>query len=193
MSESIVLPESERIEYSRMQDSDLDELAQLLGDPTTMQFYPRPKTRDEALDWIRWNQRNYARDGLGLWTLRLKDPASAAVNSARLAELKENSKSRAASSYFIGDCGLTWQRIDGVEELEIGYHVRPELQGQGLATEAAQASRDLAISLGHRRLISIIHPDNIASRRVAEKVGMQVDRETVSRTGIPVVVYAGEW
>ncbi|GAB2902897.1 GNAT family N-acetyltransferase [Neomicrococcus lactis] len=193
MSESIVLPESERIEYSRMQDSDLDELAQLLGDPTTMQFYPRSRTRDEALDWISWNQRNYARDGLGLWTLRLKDPASDTVNSARLAALKENSKSRAASSYFIGDCGLTWQRIDGDEDLEIGYHVRPELQGQGLATEAAQASRDLAISLGHRRLISIIHPDNIASRRVAEKVGMQVDRETVSRTGIPVVVYAGEW
>ena len=168
--ESSQLPNSPRLTFERMKDSDLDDMARLLGDPEAMAFYPHPKSRQESLDWIRWNQRNYRRDQLGLWILR-----------------------EAASSSFIGDCGLTWQLIDGREDLELGYHVLREFQGQGFATEAARASRDLALSLGHRRLISIIHPENIASRRVAEKVGMSVERETVSRTGLPVVVYAGKW
>lgn len=153
-----------------MRLTDLEDMTRLLGDPEVMTFYPQPKSRDEAREWIRWNQRNYERDGMGLWLLRNR-----------------------ASSSFIGDCGLTWQLIDGTEELEIGYHVLPEFQGRGFATEAAIASRDLALSLGHRRLVSIIHPNNRASRRVAEKVGMTVERETHSRTGAPVVLYSGEW
>ncbi|APF40122.1 GNAT family N-acetyltransferase [Neomicrococcus aestuarii] len=188
----IIVPRSHRLQYARMQESDLSEMAQLLGDPETMTYYPRPKTREEALAWIHWNQRNYQRDGLGLWILRARSDVTP-VGEPTPSATQADSGSRAASSSFIGDCGLTWQEIDGTEELEIGYHVRPGWQRQGLATEAAIASRDLALSLGHKRLISIIHPENLASRRVAEKVGMRLERHTVSRTGIPVVVYAGQW
>ena len=162
------LPMADRLVFRRMGHADLDAMAGLLGDPEVMTYYPRPRTRDEAAEWIEWNLRNYARDGLGLWIISTPD------------------------GEFVGDCGLTWQLIDGAEDLEVGYHVLPRLQGRGFATEAAAACRDLARSLGHRRIVSIIDPENVASQRVAEKAGLALARETVSRNGRPVRVYAAD-
>lgn len=163
-----------------MGEADLDLMAELLGDPRVMEFYPAPKTRDESAAWIAWNQRNYAEYGFGLWILET-------INGD-----------------FVGDCGLTWQEVNGVPKLEVGYHVRVELQGRGYATEAAAACRDAAraaVAAGVRvsgepssgelpsgepasgkpptgeliadELVAIIHPANGASRRVAEKIGME--------------------
>lgn len=130
--------------------SDLDSMAELLGDPDVMRFYPAPKTRDEAAAWISWNQANYARDGYGLWIIETLD------------------------GEFLGDCGLTWQDVDGVSKLEVGYHVVPSWQGRGIATEAAAACRDYARDeVGAQELVAIIHPDNRASERVAVKIGMR--------------------
>jgi RimJ/RimL family protein N-acetyltransferase len=54
---------------------------------------------------------------------------------------------------------------------EIGYHIVRRAWGQGYATEAATACRDLVLGgLGYGRVVSIVAPDNVASRRVAEKV-----------------------
>jgi RimJ/RimL family protein N-acetyltransferase len=59
-----------------------------------------------------------------------------------------------------------------------------------LATEAARAVRDHGFNeLKLPRLISLIHPDNKPSKRVAEKNGMQPEKETVFR-GFPTIVYA---
>lgn len=125
-------------------------MASLLGDPAVMTYYPAPKTREQAADWIAWNQRNYAEHGYGLWIIETHDGA------------------------FIGDCGLTWQPVNGKRRLEVGYHVQTRAQGQGYATEAAAACRDFARStLGAPELVAIIHPRNAASRRVAEKIGMR--------------------
>ena len=64
-------------------------------------------------------------------------------------------------------------------ELEVGYHVRAALQGRGLATEAAAACRDYARDvLGVSRLIAIIDPRNRPSQRVAEKLGLVVERDS---------------
>ncbi|MEZ2371079.1 GNAT family N-acetyltransferase [Arthrobacter sp. RCC_34] len=139
-----------RLRFREMTPSDLDAMARLLGDPTVMEFYPRPKTRPEALAWIEWNQRNYRELGHGLWVVEDHDGT------------------------FIGDCGLTWQRVNGLPRLEVGYHVVPEFQRRGLATEAAQVCRDFARDvLEAQELVAIIHPENRASRRVAEKLGMR--------------------
>lgn len=51
--------------------------------------------------------------------------------------------------------------------------MRAQLQGQGLATEAALACREHAAALGVRHLVAIINPDNVASQKVALKLGMQ--------------------
>ena len=132
-----------------MTPADLDLMADLLGDPDVMRHYPAPKSRDDAAAWIAWNQRNYATHGYGLWIIETHE------------------------GEFIGDCGLTWQNVDGVSKLEVGYHVATEWQGRGFATEAAEACRDFArdhVEAGE--LIAIIHPDNRASERVAGKLGM---------------------
>jgi RimJ/RimL family protein N-acetyltransferase len=59
-----------------------------------------------------------------------------------------------------------------------------------LATEAVQAVRDYAFEkLKLKRVISLIHPDNHASRRVAEKNAMTLEKETNFR-GFPTLVFA---
>jgi RimJ/RimL family protein N-acetyltransferase len=160
-------PESPRLTYREMAPADLDDMFRLLGDPEVMTYYPRPKTRDEAAYWIEWNRGLYRLRGHGLWLLASPD------------------------GHFIGDCGLTPQPVDGVTELEVGYHVLPEFQGVGYATEAAAASRDFARAvLGARRLIAIIHPDNKPSQRVAEKIGLRPEKRATVHGGRPSVIYA---
>ena len=79
---------------------------------------------------------------------------------------------------FVGDCGLTWQAVNGRPELEVGYHVRVEMQGRGYATEAAAACRDFARdALEAVHLVAIIHPDNAASSRVAQKIGLEFEED----------------
>lgn len=136
-----------------MSTDDLDDMADLLGDPLVMEYYPRPKARREAAEWIGWNLRNYAEHGHGLWIIETHD------------------------GEFIGDCGLTWQTVDQSPALEVGYHVKTAAQRLGYATEAATACRDYASSdVLAVRIVSIIHRENRASQRVAENIGMRLDR-----------------
>jgi RimJ/RimL family protein N-acetyltransferase len=95
-----------------------------------------------------------------------------------------------SSGDMIGDCGLTVQSVDGMDETEVGYHVRRDYWGQGLATEAARACRDWGFShLNIDRLVSIIRPENLPSRCVAEKNGMTVWKH-ITRADLPHLVYA---
>lgn len=93
---------------------------------------------------------------------------------------------------LIGYCGFILQNVDEVDELEIGYRLQPACWGKGIATEAARAVRDHGFrDLGIRRLISLIHPDNAASQRVAEKNGMVLEKQTTFR-GLLTLVYKVE-
>jgi RimJ/RimL family protein N-acetyltransferase len=157
-----------RLAFRQMTPDDVDDMAALLGDPEVMRYYPSPKDMDAALDWIRWNQRLYRDEGYGLWIITDRNTGE-----------------------FVGDCGLTPQEIEGTIELEVGYHVRASFQGRGYATEAATACRDHARDvLGAKRLIAIIHPDNVPSQRVAEKTGLYFERDATSRSDTPVRIYA---
>jgi [ribosomal protein S5]-alanine N-acetyltransferase len=104
--------------------------------------------------------RSYAQHGFGLWVLLLK-----------------------VSAEVIGDCWLPVQEADGVAEAGVGWHVRRGLWGQGLATEAAQACDYAFDRLDLDRLIALIHPENIASRRLAEKNGMTLMKLIQHRMG----------
>lgn len=160
-------PDSARLTFREMSPDDLDDMAVLLGDPEVMTYYPRPKTREESAKWIYWNRGLYRTHGYGLWLLTTTDGA------------------------FVGDCGLTPQVVEGVTELEVGYHVLPALQNNGYATEAAAASRDFARTvLGATRLIAIIHPDNRPSQRVAEKIGLRPEKRALVHGGRDAVIYA---
>jgi RimJ/RimL family protein N-acetyltransferase len=167
----VKVPATPRLTLREMTDADLDDMAALLGDDDVMRYYPRPMSRSDARDWIARNQRRYRVHGFGLWIVSLR-----------------------GSGEFVGDCGLTLQQVDGVDELEVGYHVRPGLQGNGYGTEAAAAARDFARDvLGARRLIAIINPLNVPSRRVAAKIGLAEEKRAVAPDGAEAVIYATRW
>lgn len=90
---------------------------------------------------------------------------------------------------IVGYCGFHHHpEVPG--EVEIGYRLNPDYWNRGLITEAARAVRDHAFAdLKLPRVISLVHPENIPSRRVAEKNGMKVENEITFR-GFPTLVYA---
>jgi RimJ/RimL family protein N-acetyltransferase len=57
-------------------------------------------------------------------------------------------------------------------ELEIGWHLHPDHQGRGLATEAARALMGAAAEAGITRLLALTDEDNLASAAVATRLGM---------------------
>ncbi|HZS07987.1 MAG TPA: GNAT family N-acetyltransferase [Blastocatellia bacterium] len=167
---SNVILETGRIILREMTMDDVDDLARILSDPITMRFYPQPLDDQGVREWVARNLNRYAQDGCGLWAMVLKD-----------------------NRHVVGDCGLVVQEVEGVKDLEIGYHVNRQYWGQGLATEAARACRDYGFShFGRQKLISLIRPENIPSRRVAEKNGLRVVNETLLWKDILHYVYAIE-
>lgn len=72
---------------------------------------------------------------------------------------------------FINDCGFS------DDEIEIGYVIHPQYQGQGYATEAVQAVIEELKQMGFKRVIAGYFSQNIASFKVMKKCGMQpIDR-----------------
>jgi hypothetical protein len=64
--------------------------------------------------------------------------------------------------------------VNDIEEVEVGYHINQKFQRQGYAAEAARACMEFAFrELGISRIISMIRPENVPSRRVAEKNGLK--------------------
>jgi len=161
--------ETSRLFLREFSPQDVDALSLVLSDPETMRFYPAPFDRAGVEEWIARNCRRYRELGHGLWAMVVK-----------------------SSGEMIGDCGLTVQEIGSAHEIEIGYHVRRDFWGQGLATEAARACRDYGFArLPAERLISLIRPENTPSRRVAEKNGMTVWRQILWHN-LPHLVYGIE-
>lgn len=160
--------ETNRLLLRELTLDDVDALNAILSDPVAMEHYPKPHDREMTAEWIRRNLVRYAEHGFGLWAVILK-----------------------ATGELIGDCGLTYQHVNGVDELEIGYHIARPLWNKGYATEAASGCRDYVSDVLKRdRVISWMRPTNHSSRRVAEKVGMTLEKETTDRNGFPAVVYS---
>ena len=124
------------------------------------------------LDWLdpdrvlRRCAEQYRTRGHGLWALELKSDGA-----------------------FVGLCGLIAQEVEGVDELEVGYHVLPDYRGRGLASEAARGVMAYAFgTLGAERIVSIILPDNGASIAVALGNGLTFERSARFR-GLDVAIY----
>ena len=131
-----------------------------------MRYYPAPFDREGARGWIERQLERYERDGFGLLVIEDR-----------------------ATGELIGDCGPTVQEVDGESFVELGWHVLRARQGQGVATEAGAACRDAAFaSLDAPFLISLIRPENLPSRRVAEKLGFEIWRGTI-RAGWGHLIY----
>jgi RimJ/RimL family protein N-acetyltransferase len=162
--------ETERLRLREFAHGDLDELAEMVADVEQMRFYPRPKTRAEASAWISRNLAVYEQYGFGFW---------------RVESLH--------TSDFLGYCGIRPRALEGGSEIEIGWHTKKTFWNQGIASEAATAARDAAFrQFRLSRLVALIHPDHVASRRVAEKIGMQAERNVVVDEDYPALIYVTE-
>ena len=138
---------------------DVEPMYQVFGDPEVMRFGDGVQTREWVENWLRTClERYYQTWGFGPYAVVEKH-----------------------SQNVIGYCGLFFfPNIDGQPEVEIGYRLVRSAWGQGYATEAAGAVRDFAFNvLGLKRLIAMIDPANIASIRVAEKIGMHYEKDVM--------------
>jgi len=90
---------------------------------------------------------------------------------------------------LIGDCGVTVQTVDGVDELEVGYHLRRDHWAAG-----TRRKRRRPAGTGHfanrkaEYVISLVRPENSPSWRVAERNGMTLWKEIIWRE-LPHYVY----
>jgi RimJ/RimL family protein N-acetyltransferase len=159
--------ETPRLILRPFDEKDVDQMSELMANPDFMRFSLGVFTREQTVAFL---------DKLIGWERRGLPSQFAVIhrNDNRL----------------IGYCGFFHQEVDETNEIEIGYRLDPDYWSRGLATEAAQAVRDHGFrDLKLPRVISLIHPDNLPSRRVAEKIGMTFEKETLFR-GFPTQVFA---
>lgn len=159
--------ETPRLRLRRFRPGDVDAVFAIIGDVLAMRYYPKTFHRYDAEQWIERNLRRYHDDGYGLFAVTLKN-----------------------SDDVIGDCGIIKQDIERETATEVGYHFRRDQWGHGYATEAARACMGLAFDgFGVDKVISLIRPENLPSRRVAARNGMKIERQVV-HYGLPHLVYA---
>jgi len=132
---------------------DLDRLAEILTDPDVMRYLPggTPRTREQSERTLDFVVDHWERHGFGWWAVTLKPTGE-----------------------LIGWCGL--KRVETTGETEVLYMFTQAQWGKGYATEAARASLRYGFeTLKLDRIIAVAVPENMASRRVMEKLGMQYE------------------
>jgi ribosomal-protein-alanine N-acetyltransferase len=161
--------ETNRVFLRHLVPDDLDSLFALYRDPDVRRYFPEgtltyEETREE-LEWFLHGHPDHPE--LGLWAAIQKE-----------------------TGRFIGRCGLLPWTIDGRFEVEVAYLLAKEVWGQGLGTEAARALVEYGFGrLRLQRLICLIDRENLASIRVAEKIGMRFEKEGRDDKG-PFLLYS---
>ena len=160
--------ETHRLMLRPFREDDVDLMAELFANPDFMRFSLGVFTKREQT--VAFIEKVIGWDRAGI-------PSQFAI-----VQHGEND--------LVGYCGFFHHPEHGIEDIEIGYRLHPAYWNRGLITEGARAVRDHGFrDLKLSRVISLIHPANIQSRRVAEKNGMTVEREIIFR-GFPTDVFA---
>ncbi len=168
----MIILETKRLLLRRQVSEDLDALWALYCDSAITKYIPdAPRSREAAREELEWHMHGHPRyPELGLWATIHK-----------------------ASGKFIGRCGLLPWTIDGQREVEVAYTIVQEYWGQGLATEAARGILDYGFTeLNLSRLICLIDPENVASQRVAEKIGLTLEKKVdgIDGDNYPTLIYS---
>jgi ribosomal-protein-alanine N-acetyltransferase len=149
--------ETQRLIFRKLGLGDAEDLFRIYSNPETMKFMGKGAVSVEKVrDHIQRHIENYYdTNGFGLWATILKE-----------------------QNRLIGRCGLLFQEIEGRKEPELAYLLDFDYWGKGLATEAARSIIELGFErYKFNRIIAVINPQNMASIRVAEKVGMTYERK----------------
>jgi RimJ/RimL family protein N-acetyltransferase len=157
--------ETDRLVLRMWREDDFEPYAKICADPEVMRYLGgNPMSRLEA-----WRHMGYL---VGHWHLR--GYGHFAVEEK-------------ASGRFVGRLGV--QNPEGWPGFEIGWTLGRESWGRGFATEGARRVLEYSFAeLDQPHVISLIHPDNRASIRVAERLGETLEGEA-EVLGIPVLVY----
>lgn len=138
-----------------LQLSDLGALAAIWADPEVTRFLPSrgvPIAREKAEKSLQAFMQHWQQRGYGVWAI------------------VEN-----GSSQMVGYCGLRY--LDELNEVEILYGLAKAYWGRGIATQAALAAVTYGFNVAQiDKLIALALPENIASRRVIEKAGLQYEK-----------------
>ncbi|MER7759741.1 GNAT family N-acetyltransferase [Streptomyces sp. NPDC097619] len=162
-----------RLLLRRWREEDLTAMAEINADPTVMRWIRDGSVLDEeqTADAIERWEEEWDEEGFGLFAVEL-------LGSGELA----------------GFAGLSVPHFlpELSHEVEIGWRLGRPFWGQGYASEAAHAALEFAVQDRNLdRVVSICRPENTASENVMRKLGMGLERETVSPAhGHPLRVYA---
>ena len=153
----MVITESARLAIRRVMPEDAAAFQGVFCSPEVMRYSDGLRTPAWVRDWIsRLTDELYARWGFGPWAVVTR-----------------------TDDRVIGYCGLTREAGRcGDEEAELGFRLIRASWGRGYASEAAAAACGHGLGdLGLARIVAIIDPGNVASLRVAQKIGMTYERE----------------
>jgi RimJ/RimL family protein N-acetyltransferase len=145
-----VIPQlqTERLLLRGLGQEDFDAYADFHADPEVVRYLSgSPVSRTDAWRSLAVMLGHWALRGYGMWGVERKSDGA-----------------------FLGRVGL-WNP-EGWPGLEVGWTLGREFWGQGYATEAARAAMNFAfVTQDIARLLSVIDVDNLASQRVAERLG----------------------
>lgn len=146
------LLETERLVLRPKSLDDLPFMHRLLSDPAVMRFVgDGPRSLQTVRELLLRHLEHQRVHGFSLWLV-----------------------SERAGAEPIGDCGL--MPLDGGPEIEVGYRFVPSAWGRGYASEAAAAALRYGFDVaGLDEIVAVAYPENTASRRVMEKIGMTYD------------------
>jgi len=147
--------ETERLVLRRLTTGDAEFIVELLNQPSFLRFIGDKGVRNTE-DAVRYLETgplaSYEQHGFGLY----------------LVELKE-------SGIAIGMCGLL--KRDSLPDVDVGFAFLPHHWSQGYAFESASAVMTYGRkALGLRRIVAITSPNNDASIRLLEKIGLRFER-----------------
>ncbi len=141
-----------RLTLRAFTEADIDPLQRILSEEGILHYFPRtdPPAHDRVERLIAHQLRQWEEHGYGWWAVELR-----------------------SQNGLIGWNGL--QFLPETGETEVGYLLGKPSWGQGLATEGARASLQYGFKhLGLKTIIGITHPENNASQRVLEKLGLSL-------------------
>jgi ribosomal-protein-alanine N-acetyltransferase len=147
---AIPLPiETERFSIRPLSADDAPAAHAIWSDPEVMRFIPSDPSA--TLEETRVRLARHLARSPGLWAVVERETGEA-----------------------IALCGLI--AVEGVgPDIEVAYHVARRHWNRGVATEAAGACVEAGLAAGLTRVIAYVVPENAASVRVLEKIGMRRD------------------